>query len=437
MVNEEKAAIEGSTDQATAKISCRSLWKVFGHRPKDILGLIHEGMTKDEVLKQTDHAIAVRDVSFDVKSGEIFVIMGLSGSGKSTLIRCLNGLVKPTRGQIISDGVDLASMKPSQLRMFRRHKISMVFQHFVLFPHRSVIDNVAYGLEVQGVSKSKRRERALEVIETVGLKGWEESARHELSGGMRQRVGLARALAVNPEILLMDEPFSALDPLIRRELQDEFVDLMAAKEKTVIFVTHDLNEALKLGDRIAIMRDGQFIQVGEPEDVVAHPTDEYVMDFFRDVPRSKVLPIGDIMVEPKVIMYSWQGPRVAQLAMRDKDADHVFIVDTKRRVLGVATLDEVNHAVQNNVTRLDAIASQDMPRVEADLPIEKVVPIAVESDKPLVVVDHDGKLLGEVPQVALLSAMVSSEGDVNGENKANSFPSISNGNQDSPENRKE
>jgi glycine betaine/proline transport system ATP-binding protein len=277
------------------RISCRNVWKIFGPNADRVQAKIDLGLSKHELLRQTGHVVAVRDVSFDVRQGEIFVIMGLSGSGKSTLVRCISRLIEPTRGQILIEGSDVMSLDEEQLRELRRHKVTMIFQHFGLFPHRRVIDNVAYGLEVQGMRKAERLERARQVLELVGLEGWEDYFPHELSGGMRQRVGLARALAVDPEYLLCDEPFSALDPLIRREMQDELVHLQKMVHKTLIFITHDFHEALKLGDHICIMKDGEFVQVGTPEEIVSQPADDYVREFTRDVPRAKVLTARAIM----------------------------------------------------------------------------------------------------------------------------------------------
>jgi len=401
--------------ETEVKISCHNLCKVFGPRLKSILNSISAGMTKEEILEQTGHVVAVRDVSFDVHEGEIFVIMGLSGSGKSTLIRCINRLIEPTRGQIVIDGIDLAKMKEAELRNFRRKKISMVFQHFALFPNRSVLDNIVYGLEIQGTDKKQRYMRAMDTLEMVGLDGWENAYPDELSGGMRQRVGLARALCVDPAILLMDEAFSALDPLIRRELQDEFIDLMGRAHKTTLFVTHDLSEALKLGDRIAIMRDGEFIQVGTPEELVANPADEFVADFIRDIPRGKVILVRNIMVEPKLILYDWQGPQVALFAMRARNVDHAFIVDVKRKLKGLVTVDEVKRALGNNIQRLELMTGEGTPRIESDRTIEEAVRLATTSEKPLAAVDENGNLLGEVPRVLLLSAMVGAEDTNNGE----------------------
>ena len=284
-----------STTQAEASVSAREVWKVYGPNAERVVGSEDASLPRAELLAKTGCVAAVRDVSFDVGAGEVFVVMGLSGSGKSTLIRMINRLHDPTAGQVLIDGEDVLALSQERLREVRRRKISMVFQHFGLLPHRRIVDNVSYGLEVQGVDKAKRTERAREVIDVVGLAGWGDHYPEELSGGMQQRVGLARALATDPEIMLFDEPFSALDPLIRRDMQDEVVRLQRDLRKTMIFITHDLMEALKLGDRIAIMKDGHFVQVGTPEEIVAHPADDYVADFTKDVPRAHVLTARSIM----------------------------------------------------------------------------------------------------------------------------------------------
>jgi glycine betaine/proline transport system ATP-binding protein len=282
-------------DDARVTVSCRDVWKVYGPHPERIIGSEDANLPRAELLEKTGCVAAVRDVSFDVREGEVFVVMGLSGSGKSTLVRMINRLHDPTAGRILIDDEDVMQLSAERLRDVRRHKISMVFQHFGLFPHRRIVDNVGYGLEVQGIDKEERHAKATEVLETVGLGGWGDHYPEELSGGMQQRVGLARALATDPEIMLFDEPFSALDPLIRRDMQNEVVRLQREVRKTMIFITHDLAEALKLGDRIAIMKDGHFVQVGTPEEVVAHPADDYVADFTRDVPRAHVLTARAIM----------------------------------------------------------------------------------------------------------------------------------------------
>lgn len=279
-----------------AAIEVRNVWKVFGHgNPDEAIAQAQVGATRAEIIGQLQQTIGVRNVSFNVAQGETFVVMGLSGSGKSTLIRCISRLIEPTRGEVLIDGEDLLKMDVDTLREVRRTKMSMVFQHFGLFPHRKVIDNIAYGLEVQGVAKQKRLERAHEVLEIVGLQGWAMSYPQQLSGGMQQRVGLARALAVDPKILLFDEPFSALDPLIRKEMQDELIRLQKTMKRTIVFITHDFAEALRLGDRIAIMKDGAFDQVGTPEEIVSQPATDYVREFTTDVPRAKVLRVGSLV----------------------------------------------------------------------------------------------------------------------------------------------
>ena len=278
-----------ASSDGDVQVSCREVWKVFGPNPAKVIESGDVDLPRAELMAKTGCTVASRDISFEVGRGEVFVIMGLSGSGKSTLVRCLTRLIEPTSGAVSICGQDVLGAEPKALRELRRTKVSMVFQHFGLFPHRSVIDNVAYGLEVQGIDKAKRHERARELLAVVGLSPVEHSYPDQLSGGMQQRVGLARALAVDPEVLIFDEAFSALDPLIRREMQDEVLRLQERLQKTVIFVTHDLDEALKLGDRIAIMKDGRFVQVGSPADIVGAPADDYVREFVRDVPRGKVL----------------------------------------------------------------------------------------------------------------------------------------------------
>nr|WTB34682.1 glycine betaine/L-proline ABC transporter ATP-binding protein [Streptomyces sp. NBC_00830] len=292
-------------------LSVRDLWKVFGPKADRVPGDAGLGaLTPAELRERTGCTAAVRDVSFDVRKGEVFVVMGLSGSGKSTLVRCLTRLIEPTSGEITIDGEDVLSMDAGRLRELRRHRAAMVFQHFGLLPHRSVIDNVAYGLEIQGMGRAQRRERAAEFIAKVGLDGMENRRPGQLSGGQQQRVGLARALAVDPEVLLFDEPFSALDPLIRRDMQEEVVRLHREEGRTMVFITHDLNEALKLGDRIALMRDGRIVQLGTPEEIVGTPADDYVRDFVRDVPREQVVTVQTAM-RPADGQESVSGPALA------------------------------------------------------------------------------------------------------------------------------
>ena len=277
------------------KISCNNIWKIFGPDPDAVLKNAGKNLSRAEVQEKTGHVIAVKDVSFSIQKGETFVVMGLSGSGKSTLVRCLSRLIEPTGGEIFIDDVDIMNITNSELTNLRRHRMSMVFQHFGLFPHRRVIDNIGYGLEIRGTPKDERQNKSMEVLKLVGLDGWENNYPRELSGGMQQRVGLARALAVDPEILIFDEPFSALDPLIRREMQDELLSIQNLVKKTMVFITHDFLEAIKMGDHIAIMKDGEISQIGTPEEIVANPADQYVKDFTEDVPKYKVLSAGKVM----------------------------------------------------------------------------------------------------------------------------------------------
>ena len=276
-------------------IAASGVWKIFGANAEQVLDTHDRSKSRDEIQEETGHVVAVKDVDFEVRRGECFVVMGLSGSGKSTLLRTLTRLIEPTGGSITIDGHDVRDLSQRELRDLRRSKVAMVFQHFGLFPHRSVIDNIAYGLEVRGMGKVKRTEKAEEILDLVGLSGWGERFPRELSGGMQQRVGLARAMAMDPEILFFDEPFSALDPLIRREMQDELLDLQAKLQKTMVFITHDFLEAIKMGDHIAIMKDGEIVQIGTPEEIVAAPVDDYVREFTEDVPRYKVLSVGKVM----------------------------------------------------------------------------------------------------------------------------------------------
>jgi len=297
--HEASQRLTNGHDATNAAVSVRALWKVFGPKAEQIVGSPEADLSRSELMARTGCTVAVNDVSFDVSPGEVFVVMGLSGSGKSTLVRCLTRLIEPTAGEVLLDGEDVRDMSDTRLRELRRTHVSMVFQHFGLLPHRQVIDNVAYGLEIRGAKKKERHARAKEMVDLVGLTGYERSYPDQLSGGMQQRVGLARALAVDPSVMLFDEPFSALDPLIRRDMQKEVIRLHEEVGKTMVFVTHDLQEALKLGDRILIMRDGAVVQIGTPAEVVAQPADDYVRDFVSDVPRSHVLTLRYVMREPR------------------------------------------------------------------------------------------------------------------------------------------
>ena len=309
------------------------LYKVFGRRPQDAVDRLRAGAGRDELDPAT--TAAVIDASFDVRRGEIFVVMGLSGSGKSTLIRTLNGLQPATAGDITIGGEPITGVAPARLREVRRERVSMVFQHFALLPHRTVLDNIAYPLELRGVAKSERTAKAEEFLRLVGLDGWGDSPPSALSGGMQQRVGIARALAAETDILLMDEAFSALDPLIRREMQEQLLDLQARLQKTIIFITHDLNEAMFLGDRIAVMRDGRIVQIGTPEDILTDPATDYVAQFVQDVDRARVLTAANVMERPRLTVAENAGPRSALRAMRDGYSSAVYVVGRDRRLLGM------------------------------------------------------------------------------------------------------
>ena len=333
MTNEPAPATE------IARLASQGVYKVFGSKPQRALEMADEGASREEILQTTGNTVAVRDVSFEVHPGETFVVMGLSGSGKSTLVRCIARLTDVTQGRVYLNGADLTAMSDSELREVRRNQMSMVFQHFGLFPHRRVIDNVAYGLEIQGVPRDVRREKALEVLEIVGLEGWGDHYPQQLSGGMQQRVGLGRALAVEPEVLFFDEPFSALDPLIRRDMQDELLRLQSEMNRTIMFITHDFDEAIKLGDRIAIMKDGEFDQVGTALELLANPATDYVREFTEDVSRTKVLSAGNVMQPhtggPIGTTVDVDRPVEDVLALLLGVTDEIGVVDASGSIVGV------------------------------------------------------------------------------------------------------
>ncbi len=387
-------------------IDVSGLWKVFGHNAEDIVNSEKRTATKEAILEESGCVVAVRDISFQVHRGELFVIMGLSGSGKSTLIRCILRLIEPTVGKILINGEDVCSFNERQLMNLRRHTTGMIFQHFSLFPHRSVIDNVAYGLKVRGVGKVERYARAQEVIEIVGLKGWQNYLPSALSGGMQQRVGIARALATDPGILLMDEPFSGLDPLIRRQMQDELLDLQEKVQKTILFVTHDLHEALKLGNRIAIMRDGGIIQVGAPEEVITTPTDAYVREFVRDASPAKVLTAANIMEQPNVLLYEWQGPRAAMHILRTSKLDNTFLVTRTGKLLGLVTIERLVELFRRKGGSLTEALEPDISTCTSDTLVEDLLPLAASTEYPIPVVDEKEKFVGEINTGAILVSMI-------------------------------
>ena len=394
-------------EQQEVCLEVKDLWKVFGEKPENLLEMDNTGLSKMEIQEQTGNVLALKDVSFQVHWGEFFVIMGLSGSGKSTLIRCLLRLHEPTRGQILIKDEDICVYDKTQLMNLRRNTTAMVFQHFGLFPHYTVLDNAAYGLKVRGTPKKERIERAMEAIETVGLKGWESYLPNALSGGMQQRVGLARALANDPEILLMDEPFSGLDPLIRRQMQDELIEIQDRVKLTIIFVTHDLHEALKLGSNIAIMRDGEIIQLGTPEDIITSPADGYVRDFVQDASPAKVLTARSIMEDPRQLVYEWQGPKTALHLLRSNHLDYAFVVGRHNNLFGLVTRDQL----KKNLTEksLKQIIHTDLPSCGPDTLVEDLLPIATSSPYPIPVLDENGKFLGEIHNDMILDSMVPSQ----------------------------
>jgi glycine betaine/proline transport system ATP-binding protein len=386
------------------EISCRKIWKIFGPHPKRIKESLDPGLSRDKVLEQTGHVVAVKDVSFGVRGGETFVVMGLSGSGKSTLVRCISRLIEPTAGKVIIEGKDITAMEEKQLRELRRRKLSMVFQHFGLFPHRKIIDNVAYGLEIQGVGKAKRHDRAMEVLELVSLNGWENHYPDELSGGMQQRVGIARALAVDPEILLFDEPFSALDPLIRREMQDELINLQQLMHKTIIFITHDFLEAVKLGDYIAIMWDGEIVQVGTPDQIIMNPVNDYVAEFTKDVPRSRVLTAGSIMTECKAVVSENTSPEECVSLMQSLDSSLAFVRNESGRYAGICYLEQASQAAASNSPNIKALVSNHQPTVSPNTVLADLIPLTAASDDPVPVVNQSQELVGAIDRSGVILA---------------------------------
>lgn len=395
-----------------SQLEVKNLYKIFGSSSatKEALKLVKEGVSKEEILKRTGATIGVNDASFEVKRGEFFVVMGLSGSGKSTLIRCLNRLIEITDGEVVLDGDDISKADKEALLEIRRKKIAMVFQNFGLFPHRTVIDNVKYGLEVQGVSDEESLGKSKEMLEMVGLKGYEDQYPSELSGGMQQRVGLARALTTDPEILLMDEAFSALDPLIRKDMQDEIIEIQDRMKKTIIFITHDLDEALKLGDRIAVMKDGEIAQIGTPEEILTDPADNYVKEFVKDVDKSKVVTASTLMRKPRSLTTLVDGPNVAIRHMREEELSTSFVTDKNRKLLGVVRIEdmlELRNEGKRDLT--EKIKNDELVRTSPDTLLIDLLPKAMNSRFPIAVVDDNDKLLGIIIKSRLVSRIVGEE----------------------------
>lgn len=386
-------------------IETKNVSKLYGMRREEALSLLSNGAGKDEVLRKTGVTTALYDINLRIPRGGIFVIIGLSGSGKSTMVRCFNRLNRPTAGSILFDGADLTKMSKKELREFRRYKVSMVFQSFGLMSHRTVLGNVAYGLEVCGIPREERERRATEAISLVGLEGWEKSMIESLSGGMRQRVGLARALATDPEVLLMDEPFSALDPLVRKDMQFELLSIQRKLGKTVIFITHDIDEAFKLGDTVAIMRDGRLVQVDTPEQMSANPADDYVRRFIDSADKSKVLSVRNIMITPSSLVKLSDGLDHALRVMRRSELSSVYVVDGKMKLSGILTLSDAVRAKKEGLTLSDVLI-QDITTTTTDVLVEDIMPLAAEAAYPLAVVDDDQRLLGIVTKASVLSSLI-------------------------------
>ncbi|MTD41632.1 betaine/proline/choline family ABC transporter ATP-binding protein [Erwinia sp. CPCC 100877] len=393
------------------KVKVSHLTKIFGKKSKQALDMIQENKSKMEILQKTGATVGVYDVNFEVEEGEIFVIMGLSGSGKSTLIRLLNRLIEPTSGNIYIDDQEIATLDKESLRDVRRKKMSMVFQNFGLFPHRTILENTEYGLEVRGVPKEERTARAEQALDNSSLLAFKDQYPHQLSGGMQQRVGLARALANDPEILLMDEAFSALDPLIRREMQDELVDLQQNVKKTIIFITHDLNEALRIGDRIALMKDGQIMQIGTGEEILTSPANDYVRTFVEDVDRSKVLTAQNIMVPALTTNIEIDGPTVALTRMRQEEVSMLMAVDKKRHLKGVVRAERAL-AARKAGKPLTEYIDTDITTIDKDMLVNDILPIIYDSPTPIAVTEND-KLMGVVIRGSVLEALAETEVTIN------------------------
>ncbi|WP_326717564.1 quaternary amine ABC transporter ATP-binding protein [Vagococcus jeotgali] len=397
------------------KVKVKNLTKIFGKKPQQqqALKMVKEKKSKLEIVEATGATVGVYDVNFEVNEGEIFVIMGLSGSGKSTLIRLINRIIEPTSGDIYIDGQDIAKLDKEELREVRRKKMSMVFQNFGLFPHRTILENTEYGLEIRGVDKEERTKRAEKALKNSGLITFKNQYPDQLSGGMQQRVGLARALANDPEILLMDEAFSALDPLIRREMQDELIELQDQVQKTIIFITHDLNEALRIGDRIALMKDGKIMQIGTGEEILTNPANDYVREFVEDVDRSKVLTAQNIMVPALTTNVDIDGPNVALQHMRTEEVSMLMAINKKRELKGFITADNAVIARKNKQPLTDVLDT-DIITVESNTLVSDILPLIYDSPTPIAVVnpEKNNRLLGVIIRGSVIEALADTTTDM-------------------------
>ena len=391
------------------KIEVQSLYKIFGPQPKQAMKMLGQGLEKAEIFEKTETTVGVQDASFNIYTGEIFVIMGLSGSGKSTMVRMINRLIEPTTGKVFIDGEDLTAMTTDELVKTRRKKMSMVFQSFALMPHMTVLQNAAFGLEMDGVDKETREARALQALEQVGLEAWAESMPGELSGGMQQRVGLARGLAVDPDILLMDEAFSALDPLIRTEMQDELLKLQAKAKRTIVFISHDLDEAMRIGDRIAIMEGGRVVQVGTPEDILQNPADDYVRAFFRGVDPTNILTAGDIASDTQVTIVITEGnsPRAALQRLIKNDRDFGYVLDSNRRFQGVVSTDSLRELIDQPERRqiLSSAYLEDVTSALAGDSMQDILPEVTQHPWALPILNDAGEYVGAVSKNLFLRTL--------------------------------
>lgn len=385
-------------------LEVKNLTKIFGKKQKAALEMVKQGKSKTEILEKTGATVGVYDASFEIKEGEIFVIMGLSGSGKSILVRMLNRLIDPSSGNIYLDGKDIAKMNVEDLRNIRRHDINMVFQNFGLFPHRTILENTEFGLEMRGVSKEERTTLAEKALDNAGLLPFKDQYPSQLSGGMQQRVGLARALANSPKILLMDEAFSALDPLIRREMQDELLDLQDTNKQTIIFISHDLNEALRIGDRIALMKDGEIMQIGTGEEILTNPANDFVREFVEDVDRSKVLTAQNIMIKPLTTVLEIDGPQVALTRMHREEVSMLMATNRRRQLLGSLTADAAIEARKKDLP-LSEVIDKDVVTVSKDTVITDIMPLIYDSSAPIAVTDDNDRLLGVIIRGRVIEAL--------------------------------
>ncbi len=394
------------------KVEVRNLYKIFGPHPKKAMKLLSEGLDKEAIFERTETTVGVQDASFQIREGEIFVIMGLSGSGKSTMVRMLNRLIEPTSGHVLVDGEDIVAMKDDALVRLRRAKLSMVFQSFALMPHMTVLQNAAFGLEMDGVDKETRQQRALKALEQVGLEAWAESMPSELSGGMQQRVGLARGLAVDPDILLMDEAFSALDPLIRTEMQDELLKLQAKSRRTIVFISHDLDEAMRIGDRIAIMEGGRVVQVGTPEEILQNPADDYVRAFFRGVDPTNILTAGDIATDTQVTIPITDGrnPRAALQRLIRNDRDYGYVLNSEGVFKGVVSTDSLRDVIDADKGISDAYLDEVVTVNSADS-MQEILPQVASHSWAIPVLDDNGEYRGAVSKNLFLRTLHRSHDD--------------------------